>query len=70
MGYASGEVHTQTIDGFFGNMKMGIAGNYHAVSKKWLQGYVNEYVWRYNHRNQPLSMFRLLLARAASGVAA
>ena len=65
--YASGEVHTQTIEGFFGNMKMGIAGNYHAVSKKWLQGYVNEYVWRYNHRKQPHSMFRLLLLRAASG---
>jgi transposase len=68
--YASGEVHTQTVEGFFGNMKTGIAGNYHGVSAKWLQGYVNEYVWRYNHRRQPRSMFRLLLARAASGVAA
>lgn len=66
--YASGEVHTQTVEGFFGNMKTGIAGNYHGVSAKWLQGYVNEYVWRYNHRKQPRSMFRLLLTRAASGL--
>jgi transposase len=65
--YASGAVHTNTIEGFFGNMKMGIAGNYHAVSKKWLQGYVNEYVWRYNRRSNRVSMFRLLLLRAASG---
>ncbi len=25
--------------------------SYHSVSQKWLQGYVNEYVWRYNHRD-------------------
>jgi hypothetical protein len=30
--YASGEIHTQTIEGFFGNVKNGIAGNYHGVS--------------------------------------
>jgi hypothetical protein len=47
--YANGAVHTNTAKGFFGNLKRGIAGNYHAVSRKWLQGYVNEYVWRYNH---------------------
>jgi hypothetical protein len=43
-------VHTNTIEGFFGNMKNGIRGNYHAVSPKWLQGYLNEFAWRYNHR--------------------
>ena len=42
-------MHTQTIEGFFGNVKNGIAGNYHGVSVKWLQGYLNEYTWRYNH---------------------
>ena len=64
--YASGHVHTQTIEGFFGNVKNGIAGNYHGVSLKWLQSYVNEYVWRYNHRdNGALAMFRLLVDRAA-----
>jgi hypothetical protein len=34
----SGDVHTQTIEGFFSNLKRGIAGNYHSVSSKWLQG--------------------------------
>jgi hypothetical protein len=49
--YAKGDVHTQPIEGFFG-IKRGISGNYHAVSaKRWLQGYVNEYLWRYNHRS-------------------
>lgn len=48
--YVSGDVHTNTIEGFFGNVKRGISGNYHSVSPKWLQGYLNEFVWRYNHR--------------------
>jgi ribosomal protein L37AE/L43A len=31
--YVSGAVHTQTIEGFFGNLKNGIRGNYHSVSR-------------------------------------
>lgn len=63
--YASGDVHTQTIEGFFGNVKNGIAGNYHGVSAKWLQSYLNEYTWRYNHRSDGRAMFETLLLRAA-----
>jgi transposase len=64
--YVSGDVHTQTIEGFFGNLKRGISGNYHSVSKKWLQGYLNEYCWRYNHRDDERAMFGTLLVRAAA----
>jgi transposase len=64
--YVSGEVHTQTIDGFFSNLKRGIGGNYHSVSSKWLQGYLNEYAWRYNHRFDDEANFRTLLSRAAT----
>ena len=46
-------------------MKNGIAGNYHGVSVKWLQSYVNEYAWRYNHRDNGRAMFAELLCRAA-----
>jgi transposase-like protein len=63
--YVSGEIHTQTIDGFWSLVKRGISGTHHAVSPKWLQGYLNEYVWRYNHRDDPRAMFELLLLRAA-----
>jgi transposase-like protein len=63
--YVSGDVHTQTIDGFWSLVKRGISGTHHAVSPKWLQGYLNEYVWRYNHRDDPKAMFELLLLRAA-----
>jgi transposase len=64
--YVSGDVHTQTIEGFFSNLKRGIAGNYHSVSSRWLQGYLNEYAWRYNERDNDRAMFRSLLIRAAS----
>ena len=37
-------MHTQTIEGFFWLFKNGVRGVYHAVSQKWLQGYLNEYV--------------------------
>ena len=63
--FVSGDVHTQTIDGFWSLVKRGISGTHHAVSPKWLQGYLNEYVWRYNHRDDPRAMFALLLLRAA-----
>jgi transposase len=63
--YVHGNVHTQTIEGFFATLKTGIRGTYHAVSRKWLQGYLNEYAWRYNHRDDDLGMFRALLLRSA-----
>ena len=58
------DVHTQTIEGFFGLFKTGLPGAHHSVSEKWLQGYLNEYAWRWNHRDDPRTMFRLLLWRA------
>jgi transposase-like protein len=65
--YVSGDVHTQTIEGFFSNLKRGISGNYHSVSSKWLQSYLNEYVWRYNHRDDPRAMFQTLVLKAGAG---
>jgi transposase len=41
-----GTIHTQQIEGFWSLLKRGLSGTHHAVSPKWLQGYVNEYVWR------------------------
>jgi transposase len=64
--YVSGDVHTQTIEGFFGNFKTGVRGAHHSISKKWLQGYLNEWTWRYNHREDARAMFLSLVVRAAS----
>lgn len=61
--YVDGDVHTNTIEGFFGLVKTGISGVYHAVSRKHLQSYIDEYVARYNWRNEPQPMFWLILDR-------
>jgi transposase-like protein len=63
--YVMGNVHTNTIEGFWSLVKRGIGGVYHAVSAKHLQGYLNEYAWRYSHRDEPRSHFTQLLLRAA-----
>ena len=39
--YVEGDVHTQTIEGFFSLVKNGIRGVYRSVSPKWLQSYLN-----------------------------
>ena len=66
--YVSGDVHTQTIEGFWMLVKNGLRGAHHGVSAKHLQGYLNEYVFRYNHRDEEAggAQFLLLLLRAAS----
>jgi transposase-like protein len=62
--YVRGDVHTQTIEGFWSIMKGGLNGVYRgAVSKKHLQSYVDEYAFHYNTR-RGLDPFRVLLARA------
>jgi transposase len=59
--YVAGQVHTNNIENFWSLVKRGISGVYHAVSPKYLQSYLNEYAFRYNHRNDETSMFELFL---------
>ncbi len=63
--YVEGNIHTNTIEGFFGNLKTGMRGTYKKVSCKWLQSYLDEYAWRYNARRDPRGMFFALLDNAA-----
>jgi hypothetical protein len=59
--YVRGSVHTNTIEGFWSLVKRGIGGVYHSVSAKHLQDYLNEYAFRYNHRDDPIPMFRVMM---------
>lgn len=65
--YVEGDVYTNTIEGFFGNLKTGMRGAYKHVSDRWLQSYLDEYAWRHNHRHGgPRSMFHALVNEAAN----
>ena len=61
--YVSGDVHTQTIEGFWSLFKNGVRGVYHSISTTYLQDYLNEYAFRYNRRNSSEPMFWAILAR-------
>ena len=49
--------------GFWSLVKRGISGVNHAVSKKYLQNYLNEYAFRYNRRQQEEPMFEAFLTQ-------
>jgi len=61
--YVNGRVHTNTIEGFWSLLKRGIFGIYHFTSRKHLQMYVDEFVFRYNTRKiTEGARFNLLLS--------
>lgn len=63
--YVSGDVHTNTIEGFWSLVKRGISGVYHGVSAKHLPAYLDEYAFRYNNRDatERRGMFDAFLSR-------
>jgi len=63
--YVMGNIHTNTIEGFWSLVKRGIGGVYHSVSQKYLQTYLDEYSYRYNLRDQGNLIFTSLLKRVS-----
>lgn len=45
----------------FSNLKTWLVGTHHGVEPKYLQGYLNEYVFRFNRRHNPMAAFQTLL---------
>jgi transposase-like protein len=48
----------------FGNLKTWLEGTHHGVSKKHMQAYVNEFVFRHNRRRTPMAAFQTILGLA------
>ena len=47
--YARGEVHTNTVESYFGLLKRGLYGTYHHVSEAHLQRYCDEFDFRFSN---------------------
>lgn len=66
--FAVGDIHTNNIESFWAALKRGIIGIYHHVSVEYLQDYVNEFCFRYNHKGDKNKanpeMFDLVLKQA------
>jgi transposase-like protein len=50
--YVKGDVHTNTVEGFFSILERGLFGTYQHVSEAHLHRYLNEFDYRYNHRER------------------
>jgi len=60
-----GHIHTNSVEGLWSLIKRGIGGVYHSVSREYLQGYLDEYCFRYNRRHEGNRQFKAILLRAS-----
>ena len=68
--YVDGDIHTNTIEGFWSLLKRGMFGQYHSVNRKHLQRYVDEFCFRYNRRKMPpMAAFESTIKRGVGLVA-
>lgn len=67
--YVVGDIHTNTIEGFWSLIKRGIGGVYHSVGLNYLQSYLDEYSFRYSHRHDTEPMFLTFLRQIAKAEA-
>jgi transposase len=64
--YVTADAHTNTIEGFWGLFKRSVDGAHHAISAKYMQNYLNEYTFRWNHRADETPMFVTFLGQHKS----
>jgi transposase len=60
--YVRGAFHTNTIEGFWSQLKRTIKGTHIHVSKKHLQKYVDEVAFRYMNKDKQDTMFETILS--------
>ena len=64
--YVRGNVHTNTVEGYWSLIKNGIKGQYHVLSKKYLPFYLAEWSYKYNRRNLQSLQFEAFIKDAVS----
>jgi hypothetical protein len=66
--WVRGDVHTGTIDGYWGLLKRGVIGSFHQISVKHLHRYLSEFQFRWNNRESQ-DIFALVMAALVIGIA-
>ena len=64
-----GPKEAEHIHRTFGNLKTWLEGTHHGVSRKHLQAYLNEFVFRHNRRRTPMAAFQTVLGLASHATA-
>jgi transposase-like protein len=66
--YVRGDVHTNSIEGFWSLFKRGVIGQYHSISVKHLRRYLDESAFRFNNR-AAADVFGMVVRRMAKAIA-
>ena len=61
--FVSGDIHTNSIEGFWAHLKRSIKGTHKTISKKYFQSYLDAFVFHYNNRHNDRQRFEFLLSR-------
>lgn len=64
--FKKGIYHTSTIEGFWSLLKRAIIGQYHKVEPTYLQSYIDEICFKYNHRHVSDKGFGYLMEKLLS----
>ncbi len=59
--FRRGDVHINNVEVFWGHAKRSIKGTHKAISKKYLQSYLDAFVFHYNNRHSDTERFAVLL---------
>src|SRR3954470_5566080 len=65
--YVRGSVYTNTVEGYFANLKRGVHGTYHRISRAHLPRYLAEFAFRYTARHITDGQRTLLALQGAEG---
>jgi len=60
--YAKGDVHINNVESFWAHVKRSIKGTHKVISKKYLQTYLDAFVFHYNNRHSDRLRFDVLLS--------
>lgn len=59
--YVRGDIHVNNVESFWAHIKRSIKGTHKAVSKQYLQSYLDGFVWHRNNRHNDRARFGVLL---------